>query len=284
MLLTSAARLMGRTAALVALHWLALAGRAAEPATPPPSGPQSDGPLHKIILDADRDGDGDGKVDDVLVDVMEIAVAKDGRVFYIERAGIVKVWEPKNSASSIVGKLKVFNGLEDGLLGLTLDPQFERNNWLYLFYSLPETGLDEAGKKIGTNRVSRFTLKDHALDLSSEKVLLEVVTQREQCCHSAGSLAFDARGNLYIATGDNTHPGESDGYTPVDERPNREPWNALKSAANANDLRGKILRILPDNAAPNGYRTDGTAREVYLATHPEPEENWRTELQMPIVG
>ncbi|MCH5643863.1 MULTISPECIES: MerR family transcriptional regulator [unclassified Gordonia (in: high G+C Gram-positive bacteria)] len=34
----------------------------------------------------------------------------------------------------------------------------------------------------------------------------------------------------------------------------------------------------------NGYRTDGTAREVYLATHPEPEENWRTELQMPIVG
>jgi effector-binding domain-containing protein len=31
-----------------------------------------------------------------------------------------------------------------------------------------------------------------------------------------------------------------------------------------------------------GYRTDGTAREVYLVSHPEPEERWETELQMPI--
>ncbi|PZG22892.1 MerR family transcriptional regulator [Spongiactinospora gelatinilytica] len=32
----------------------------------------------------------------------------------------------------------------------------------------------------------------------------------------------------------------------------------------------------------NGHRTDGTAREVYLISHPEPEERWQTELQMPI--
>lgn len=31
-----------------------------------------------------------------------------------------------------------------------------------------------------------------------------------------------------------------------------------------------------------GYRTDGTAREVYLVCYPEPEDHWRTELQMPI--
>ena len=31
-----------------------------------------------------------------------------------------------------------------------------------------------------------------------------------------------------------------------------------------------------------GYRTDGTAREVYLVSYPEPEERWQTELQMPI--
>jgi DNA-binding transcriptional MerR regulator len=31
-----------------------------------------------------------------------------------------------------------------------------------------------------------------------------------------------------------------------------------------------------------GYRTDGTAREVYLLSYPEPEEKWQTELQMPI--
>jgi DNA-binding transcriptional MerR regulator len=33
----------------------------------------------------------------------------------------------------------------------------------------------------------------------------------------------------------------------------------------------------------HGFRTDGTAREVYLATHPLPQQEWQTEIQMPIV-
>jgi DNA-binding transcriptional MerR regulator len=32
----------------------------------------------------------------------------------------------------------------------------------------------------------------------------------------------------------------------------------------------------------NGYRTDGTAREVYLVSVPEPQQNWVTEIQMPV--
>lgn len=32
----------------------------------------------------------------------------------------------------------------------------------------------------------------------------------------------------------------------------------------------------------NGYRTDGTAREVYLVSHPAPQHDWETELQMPL--
>lgn len=34
----------------------------------------------------------------------------------------------------------------------------------------------------------------------------------------------------------------------------------------------------------NGYRTDGSAREVYLVSHPKPQHDWVTELQMPVVG
>jgi effector-binding domain-containing protein len=34
--------------------------------------------------------------------------------------------------------------------------------------------------------------------------------------------------------------------------------------------------------ADEGASTDGTAREVYLISHPEPESNWRTEVQLPI--
>lgn len=41
-------------------------------------------------------------------------------------------------------------------------------------------------------------------------------------------------------------------------------------------------QILATWIEDNGYRTDGTAREVYLVTYPEPEERWQTELQMPV--
>ncbi|MDH5604823.1 MAG: PKD domain-containing protein, partial [Cyclobacteriaceae bacterium] len=70
---------------------------------------------------------------------------------------------------------------------------------------------------------------------------------------------------------DNTNPFGIDGFNPIDERPGRSPWDAQKSSANANDLRGKILRIrpLPDgtyeipegNLFPPG--TEGTRPEIY---------------------
>ena len=64
------------------------------------------------------------------------------------------------------------------------------------------------------------------------------------CCHVGGDIVFDAAGNLILATGDDTNPFESDGYTPIDERPGRNPaFDAQRSSANTNDLRGKILRI-----------------------------------------
>ena len=86
---------------------------------------------------------------------------------------------------------------------------------------------------------------------SSKKILLEVDVQREQCCHTGGSIAFDANGNLFLSTGDNTSP-RSTKYAPIDGRPGRSPWDAQKSSANTNDLRGKILRIHPE---PDGTYT-----------------------------
>jgi cytochrome c len=253
---------------------------AADKPAPLPSGPQADGAFRKVILDADRDLNGDGAVDDVILDPLEIAVAPDGRVFCIERAGVVKIWKPDTKATVVAGKLEVFKELEDGLLGIALDPKFAENGWVYLFHSEPATRQVEGVGKMGDNLVSRFTLRGDTLDLSSRKELLRIPTQREQCCHSAGSLDFDAAGNLYAATGDNTHPGESDGFTPVDERDGRGPWNALKSAANANDLRGKILRVHPEadgtatipkgNLFPPG--TPNTRPEIYVMGNRNP---WR---------
>jgi type 1 glutamine amidotransferase/glucose/arabinose dehydrogenase len=125
----------------------------------------------------------------------------------------------------------------------------------------------------GHNNLSRFVLKtDGTLDLASEKVLLEVADDRGGCCHVGGDIDFDAAGNLYMTTGDNSNAWESNGYAPLDERLTRNPRvDAQRSSGNTNDLRGKVLRIKPQ---PNGTYTippgnlfpSGTARtrpEIY---------------------
>lgn len=221
-----------------------------EKPSPAPSGPQSDGPFRKVILDSDEKvGE---KYEDTLKDPMELAVAEDGRVFMVERGGTVKLWKPESKKTVEIGKINVFTELEDGLLGIALDPKFSQNGWLYLNYSIPESGKDQFGKKCGTNRVSRFNFDGTRIDMASEKKLLDIFTQREQCCHAGGSLTFDRQGNLYISTGDNTNPFDSDGFAPIDERKDRAPWDAQKSSANLADLRGKILRIRPN---PDGSVT-----------------------------
>ena len=125
---------------------------------------------------------------------------------------------------------------EDGLLGLAVDPDYQKNSWIYLFYS-PD--IEEA-----VQHISRFTISEDKL--SEEKVLLKIPLIRK-CCHSGGSLEFSTDGLLYIGVGDNTNPFESSGYAPIDERPGRQLFDAQRSASNTNDLRGKILRIRPEN-------------------------------------
>lgn len=203
-------------------------------------------------------------LDDNTQNPMELAVAPDGRVFYIERSGSVKIFKPENNQVTGAGVIPVATEFEDGLLGITLDPDFETNQWIYLFYS--PAGSDSK------QHVSRFTMIGDQIDISSEKLILEIPTQREQCCHSGGSLTFGPDGNLFISTGDNTNPFESDGYAPIDERPGRSAWDAQKSSGNRNDLRGKILRIIPQAdgsyTIPSGnlFPSDGSdgRPEVYV--------------------
>jgi len=229
---------------------------------------QIDGAFRKVVLDADRDTDGDGKVDDSMKDPLEFSIAADGRIFFVERDGFIKVLKPGVEMSEVVGKLNPFTGCEDGLLGIALDPNFLKNGWIYLYYALPEMLKDANGQKAGENVLSRFTIRNNQMDLLSEKILLRVRTQRDTCCHSGGSVHFDSAGNLYLSTGDNTNPFESDSYAPIDERPGRGPWDAQKSAANANDLRGKVLRIKPlDNGTyeiPKGNLFPATSKKEFL--------------------
>ena len=194
---------------------------------------------------------------------MELAELPGKGILFIERRGALKFFDFEIEQTRTIGNIDVKYQNEDGLIGLAVDPDYKNNHWIYLFYS-------PAGEE-AKQHISRFTLKDEILDLSSEKIILEIPLIRE-CCHSGGSLEFAADGLLYIGVGDNTNPFESDGYAPIDERPGRALWDAQKSASNTNDLRGKILRIKVEadgsysipagNLFPKG--TANTRPEIYV--------------------
>ena len=194
---------------------------------------------------------------------MELEMAPDGRIFLIEIAGKLRIWKPETKALIDAGTVDTTTAQENGLLGFALDPKFADNHWIYLYYS---------SKDVEGQRLSRFVMEGDVLDNKSEKILLTFGEQRRECCHHAGSVEFGPDGCLFVSTGDNTHPfGDSEGYGPLDERPNMEPWDAQKSAANPGDLRGKILRIRPKPDGtyeiPKGNLfapgTPGTRPEIY---------------------
>ncbi|MFC3881777.1 PQQ-dependent sugar dehydrogenase [Algoriphagus namhaensis] len=175
---------------------------------------------------------------------MELEVLQNGDVLIIERNGLLKKYIRDSKELIEIGSLEVYPDGEDGLLGMAKDPNFEENQWLYLYYA-PLKGAS-------INRLSRFTVVEGLLDKSTEIVMLEVPVFRG-CCHSGGSVEFDGEGNLYVSLGDDTTPFESDNYNPIDERPGRpENVDAQRSSGNSNDLRGSIIRITPQ---PDGTYT-----------------------------
>jgi cytochrome c len=172
-----------------------------------------------------------------LTEPMQFTMMPDGKILVIERRGAIKLYNPATGLISVACKLPVHSEFEDGLMGMALDPNYEKNHWLYLYYAVPGTE--------PVNYLSRFVFTGDSLDRKSEKLILEVGTQRKECCHTGGGLQFDRDGFLYLSTGDNTNPFASEGYNPTDEQPGRSPWDAQKSSGNSSDLRGKILRIKP---------------------------------------
>ena len=191
-----------------------------------------------------------------LGEAMSLAVLPDRTVVHTARDGTVRVTNAAGTTTQ-AGKLNVYTHDEEGLQGVAADPNFASNRYIYLYYSpalstpggdAPTDGTQaDWDRWKGELHLSRFVLKtDNTLDLASEKVVLVVPNDRGQCCHVGGDIDFDAAGNLYLTTGDDTNPFQSDSYTPIDERTTRNPqFDAQRSSGNTNDLRGKVLRIKP---------------------------------------
>jgi len=207
----------------------------------------------------------------------ELTVLPNLDVLISQRRGEILLHKNGDSAIKQAGFLNVYwktntKGVnaEEGLLGIKADPNFNKNHYVYIFYSPIDTSV---------NRLSRFKFENDTIDLKSEKIVLQFYSQREICCHTGGSVAFGGDGLLYLSTGDNSTPFNepnqpyvNNGFAPLDDRPGHEQYDARRTAGNPNDLRGKILRIrvmddgsyeIPEgNLYPKGQQ--GTKPEIFV--------------------
>ncbi len=213
---------------------------------------------------------------------MNFEVLSDGRVFINERKGDLKIFNPIDKSVNLVGRIPVntkytskegkVTEAEEGFIGFTVDPKFDENHWAYLYYAHPT---------ISKHVLSRWEIRNDKLVEGSEKIVLEIPTQREVCCHTGGGMTWDQSGNLFLAVGNNT--GNVADKSQTDERPDRKSWDDQRGSGNTNDLRGKILRIHPNpdatysipegNLFPKG--TPKTRPEIYIMGDRNP---WRPSI------
>ncbi|MBN1400804.1 MAG: PQQ-dependent sugar dehydrogenase [Anaerolineae bacterium] len=166
-----------------------------------------------------------------------LAFAEDGRLFFTERPGSLRVIVDGTLEPEPVAELAVASSGEGGLLGLTLDPAFVENGHLYAMYTYSDGGRS-------LNRISRLTLRDGRA--GDEQTLLDQIPGAR--FHDGGRLAFGPDGTLYATTGDAGNPD---------------------LAQNLDSLAGKILRLNPDGSVPDDNPFPGSL--VYSYGHRNPQ-------------
>jgi glucose/arabinose dehydrogenase len=156
-----------------------------------------------------------------------LAFAPDGRLFVTERPGRIRVIVRDSLRAEPWAVIPVHGsasqGLESGLMGLAVDPQFARTRRVYVCYTHPD------GNRPGSNRIA--TLTEEQGKGTRLTVLLDAIPAGN--FHNGCRLKFGPDGKLYATTGDATGNRADAGVA-----------QDLKSQA------GKVLRINPDGSVP----------------------------------
>lgn len=179
--------------------------------------------------------------------------APDGRMFFTERIGTIRVIENGNLREEPVFRTEVANIGQAGMLGLALDPDFHNNNFIYVYY----TYADATGDL--WNRVIRLIESDNIA--TEDRILIDKIPGA--ATHNGGRIKFGPDDKLYITTGDAGNP---------------------TSAQDLQSLAGKILRINPDSSIPDDNPFANSPVYSYghrnpegIAWHPETKEMFATE-------
>ena len=163
--------------------------------------------------------------------------APDGRLFVCLQGGNLRVIKNGVLVPTPFVALNVDSTGERGLLGVTFDPNFVTNNFVYVYYTVVTSPRH--------NRVSRFTANGDVALSNSEVVILDLDNLSSATNHNGGAIHFGPDGKLYIAAGENA--------------------NGSNSQTLAN-LLGKVLRINSDGTIPTDnpfFNTAGARKEIW---------------------
>ena len=174
----------------------------------------------------------------VPADVTAMQFAPDGRLFVCQQSGKLRVVQDGKLLTTPFLTVPVDAVGERGLLGVAFDPDFERTQYVYVYYTATTPTIH--------NRVSRFTANGNVAVPGSEVVLLNLDPLSTARNHNGGALHFGNDGKLYIAVGDNANPD---------------------NAQLLSNPFGKVLRINRDGSIPaeNPFldRTSGIDRAIW---------------------
>ncbi len=169
-----------------------------------------------------------------------LAFAPDGRLFFTERPGRLRVMVEGQLQPDPVATFPVVAraGDESGLMGLAIDPDFPNNGFIYVMYSYRNS----QGQI--RNRISRLVVEGN--QASGETILVDGIPGAS--IHDGGRLRFGPAAKLFATTGDAAVPA---------------------SAQNLGSLSGKILRLNSDGTVPDDNPFPGLL--AYTRGHRNPE-------------
>lgn len=166
--------------------------------------------------------------------------APDGRLFVAEIDGNVRIIRDGQLLDTPFLSVPSTSACcERGLLGVTLDPNFAANGFVYVYYAANVDPIH--------NRVSRFTADSANPDVAladSEKPILDLEPLAPNF-HNGGAIHFGGDGKLYVAVGDNYN---------------------FENAQLLTTRLGKILRINSDGSIPADnpfFNTPGARKEIW---------------------